>query len=67
VLYLHCVICNRKQADGLLSGAAWGRVEPPPPAKTIRVCPSCMSSNPDWQIRALGVAGADSSAAAATG
>jgi hypothetical protein len=65
-LYLHCAICNRKQADGLLSSAAWGRVEPPvPPA--LRVCPSCMSEHPDWATRALGDVRQQSGAAAATG
>src|SRR3972149_2619470 len=28
-LYLHCVLCARKQADGLLAGAARGAVPPP--------------------------------------
>ncbi len=66
-LYLHCVICSRKQANGLLSGAAWGRIERPPPAPTIRVCPTCMSTNPDWQSRALGgVADDDGGVTAAT-
>jgi len=60
-LYLRCAICARQQADGLLSGAAWGRVELPPgtaiehPAlrdSTLRACPSC-SSEPDWQSRLL--------------
>ena len=31
-LYLVCAICDRRQADGLLSGAAWGRAELPPGA-----------------------------------
>ena len=60
-LYLHCVICSRKQADGLISGMAWGRVEAPNAAPTngtsaggtVRVCPTCMSSNDDWQSLAL--------------
>jgi len=60
-LYLRCAICARQQADGLLSGAAWGRVELPPGAtvehpalrdSTLRACPSC-SSEPDWQNRLL--------------
>jgi hypothetical protein len=60
-LYLRCAICDRQQADGLLSGAAWGRVELPPGAivehaalrdSTLRACPSC-ASEPGWQERLL--------------
>jgi hypothetical protein len=60
-LYLRCVICSRQQAEGLLSGAAWGRLELPAgtglehPAlagSTLRACPTC-SSDPDWQSRVL--------------
>jgi hypothetical protein len=61
-LYLHCVICSRKQADGLISGMAWGRLELPAGAQvqhagangsTLRACPGCMSDNPDWQSSVL--------------
>jgi hypothetical protein len=61
-LYLHCVICSRQQADGLISGAAWGRLELPPGAEvehpalrgsTLRACPTCVGSTPDWQSRVL--------------
>jgi hypothetical protein len=61
-LYLHCVICSRKQADGLVSGAAWGRIELPPGThvdhpgvhgSTLRACPACIGENPDWQARVL--------------
>jgi hypothetical protein len=61
-LYLRCVICSRQQADGLISGAAWGKLELPHgthvehPAlngSTLRACPSCCSDNPDWQNRIL--------------
>jgi hypothetical protein len=60
-LYLRCNICSRQQAEGLISGAAWGRLELPPGAtvdhpalqgSTLRACPSC-SSQPDWQNRVL--------------
>jgi hypothetical protein len=60
-LYLRCVICSRQQADGLISGAAWGRLELPAGASldhpalagsTLRACPSC-SSDPNWQHRVL--------------
>jgi hypothetical protein len=61
-LYLHCAICSRKQADGLISGAAWARLELPADAHTdgaspgsvVRVCPSCLGMYPsDWQSKAL--------------
>jgi hypothetical protein len=69
-LYLHCVICSRKQADGLISGMAWGRLELPAGTKfhhpgvngsTLRACPSCMSDNPDWQSSVLSNLGLASS------
>jgi hypothetical protein len=61
-LYLRCAICSRQQADGLISGAAWGRLELPPGARvehpalkgsTLRACPTCMGQHPDWQDRVL--------------
>ncbi len=60
-LYLHCVICARKQADGLISGAAWGRLEltveqrgnGAGAAATVRVCPTCVSTHTDWQTVAV--------------
>ena len=61
-LYLRCVICSRQQAEGIISGAGWGRLELPHghqiehPAlegSTLRVCPSCMSGNPNWQNAVL--------------
>jgi hypothetical protein len=60
-LYLRCVICSRQQAEGLISGAAWGRLELPAGAhvhhpavrgSTVRACPSC-SSDPKWQEAVL--------------
>jgi hypothetical protein len=60
-LYLCCILCSRRQADGLLSGASWGRLELPPGAdvqhpavngSTLRACPSCVG-DPEWQSRAL--------------
>lgn len=65
-LYLHCAICSRKQAEGLLSGAAWGRVEVPAQASvdhpalsgtTLRACPTCIGRHPDWQSRLLAALG----------
>jgi hypothetical protein len=73
-LYLHCAICDRKQADGLISGAAWGRLEVDPavvsdhPAlkgSELRVCPTCVGRHPDWQERirsALGIGGGSGTA-----
>jgi hypothetical protein len=65
-LYLHCVICSRKQADGLISGAAWGRLELPEGTaidhpgingSALRACPSCVGSQPDWRERVLATFG----------
>ncbi|HXG75906.1 MAG TPA: hypothetical protein VNJ53_05000 [Gaiellaceae bacterium] len=67
-LYLRCAICSRQQADGLISSAAWGRLELPPGAEvehpalkgsTFRCCPSCVSRHPNWErdlLVSLGVA-----------
>ena len=72
-LYLHCVICSRKQADGIVSGAAWGRIELPADAtvhhpsvngSTARACPTCMGQYPDWQDRAYSSLGVSGGAAA---
>ena len=48
-LNLHCELCGRRQAHGLLSSAAWGKVEVPP--ETLRACPSCKETYPDWESR----------------
>jgi hypothetical protein len=65
-LYLHCAICSRKQADGLISGAAWGRLElraeteidhPALRGSTLRACPTCIARHPDWQERLLSALG----------
>jgi hypothetical protein len=65
-LYLRCVLCGRQQANGLLSGAAWGRLELPPgvavhhPAvrdTSARACPACMSGDPHWHDRVLATLG----------
>jgi hypothetical protein len=69
-LYLHCAICDRKQADGLLSGAAWGRYDVDPAAveghpalkgTALRVCPTCVGRHPDWQERLAAALGLDGS------
>jgi len=65
-LYLHCVLCSRKQADGLLSGAAWGTLALPPgvalehPAvhgSTVRACPGCVAHHRNWHAPALATLG----------
>jgi hypothetical protein len=67
-LYLVCAICGRRQADGLISGAAWGRTELPPgttvehPAvkgTTLLTCPSCVSSDPAWAATSMASVGVD--------
>ena len=61
-LYLRCVICSRQQAEGLISGAGWGRLELPQGAhvehpalngSTFRACPTCISGDPNWQTGLL--------------
>ena len=68
-LYLHCVLCSRRQAGGLLSGAAWETLALPPsvtvehPAvhgSTVRACPACVAHHRNWHgaaLAALGIAG----------
>ena len=68
-LYLHCVLCGRKQADGLLSGAAWDTLALPShvvvehPAvhgSKVRAGPGCATQHRNWHAAALatlGVAG----------
>jgi len=57
-LYLRCALCDRQQADGLISGNAWGRLELPAGVEvdhpalrgaTLRACPTCMQRHPDWR------------------
>jgi hypothetical protein len=74
-LYLVCAICERRQADGLISGAAWGRTELPPgtaiehPAvkeSKLLTCPSCKERDPAWEraaFNAVGLNGSTPSAA----
>ena len=47
-LYLHCAICGRKQADGLLSRGQWGHVVLPD-GTPRQACPACKSANADWE------------------
>ena len=48
-LYLTCVLCGRKQAEGLLSRGYWGHVDAPPHG-TLRACPTCKEANVEWEI-----------------
>lgn len=65
-LYLHCVLCKRKQAHGLLSSRSWGMTPLPdgatvdhPAVRDARVCtcPGCCAKHPDWQKRAVAALG----------
>ncbi len=47
-LYLHCAICGRKQADGLISRGHWGHVALPD-GTPRHACPACKSANSDWE------------------
>jgi hypothetical protein len=60
-LYLHCGLCGRRQADGLLSRAAWGHLEVEA-GDVLRACPTCRSASPDWADKLLTGNGAPSAA-----
>ena len=49
-LYLHCGLCGRKQADGLLSRNYWGHLEAG--NHSLCACPVCKQSA-DWETRLL--------------
>jgi hypothetical protein len=49
-LYLHCGLCGRKQADGLLSRGYWGHLEAG--SHALCACPVCKQSA-DWETRLL--------------
>ena len=49
-LYLHCALCGRKQADGLLSRGYWGHIDVGQ-GTTVRACPACKERHPDWDVR----------------
>jgi hypothetical protein len=70
-LYLRCAICDRQQAEGIISSAAWGRLElangvqvehPALKGLTLRACPTCVERHPDWKDQALAALGLDASA-----
>ena len=47
---LHCGLCGRKQAEGLLSRGAWGHLDLGE-GRTLRACPPCKSRHGDWEDR----------------
>lgn len=49
-LFLHCVLCGRKQAEGLLSRMAWGHVEVNG-GGMVSACPACKEAHSDWEDR----------------
>ncbi|CAN5309588.1 hypothetical protein BH18ACT14_BH18ACT14_07780 [soil metagenome] len=49
-LLLHCTLCGRKQADGLLSRNAWGHL-PLDDGSVLRACFSCRGQYSDWDVR----------------
>jgi hypothetical protein len=49
-LFLHCSLCGRKQADGLLSRNAWGHL-PLDDGNVLHACSSCKGQYSDWDIR----------------
>jgi hypothetical protein len=59
-LYLHCGLCGRKQADGLLSRGFWGHLQADVVAHTdgahesqaLSACPTC-KQGADWEARLL--------------
>ncbi|MDQ3670790.1 MAG: hypothetical protein M3377_11005 [Actinomycetota bacterium] len=55
-LYLVCVLCGRRQAEGLLSRGAWGHVELEG-GGAVRACPHCKGTYPDWERRVVAVTG----------
>lgn len=56
-LFLHCGLCGRKQADGLLSRGHWGQLDLGN-GSPLRACPTCKGTYADWQER-LSATGAD--------
>ncbi len=49
-LLLHCTLCGRKQADGLLSRNAWGHLTLDG-GDVLRACSSCKGQHSDWEGR----------------
>jgi hypothetical protein len=63
-LYLHCSLCGRKRADGLLSRAAWGHLQLSD-GTNASACPNCREEHSDWEqrVRVAAVTMPDSGAA----
>jgi hypothetical protein len=53
-LFLHCGLCGRQQADGLLSRGYWGHLENGD-GTALRACPTCKEQHSDWETRLLGL------------
>jgi hypothetical protein len=49
-LYLHCGLCGRQQADGLLSRGFWGHLDVGH-GSGLSACPGCKEQHPDWAER----------------
>jgi hypothetical protein len=49
-LFLHCALCGRKQADGLLSRGYWGQLDTGN-GTPLRACPTCKGTHDDWEER----------------
>lgn len=66
-MFLRCVLCDRQQTAGLLSGAGWHAVAVPTGADVrhpalargvARACPTCVATyQGDWQQRVLAALG----------
>ena len=49
-LFLHCELCGRRQADGLLSRGYWGHLDIAN-GHTLRACGDCKNAHADWEDR----------------
>lgn len=49
-LFLHCALCGRKQADGLLSRGYWGALDGGN-GMPLRACPTCKGTHANWEER----------------
>ena len=65
-LFLHCGLCGRKQADGLISRGYWGQLETGNGAP-LRACPTCKVTHADWEERLRVALGGGSTASAGYG
>lgn len=60
-VFLHCHLCGRKQADGLLSRNYWGHVEFRVGA-VLRACPTCKEADADWDLKLRAALNGDAAA-----